>query len=84
MEVDPPRLLVQTWTASWASHVKTTVRWELLPTENGTLLRHCHSGLAAHPEIGKSFRGWPRLLSWLQAYLENGETVEDRWQIASD
>lgn len=84
LEIDPPRLLVQTWTASWASHVKTTVRWELLPAENGTLLRHRHSGLAAHPEVGKNFRGWPRLLAWLQALLEKGETVDDRWQVTSD
>lgn len=79
IQVDPPRLLVQTWTASWASHVKTTVRWELLPKENGTLIRHRHSGLAAHPELGKSFRGWPRMLAWLQAFLEKNETAEDRW-----
>lgn len=84
VEVDPPRLLVQTWTASWTSQVKTTVRWELLQTENGTLLRHCHSGLTAYPEVGRSFRGWPRLLAWLKALLEKGETVNDRWQITSE
>ncbi|MGH9589898.1 MAG: SRPBCC family protein [Terracidiphilus sp.] len=84
LEIDPPRLLVYTWSASWASDVKTTVRWELLPTQQGTLVRHRHSGLAAHPEIGKSFRGWPRLLAWLKALLEKGETVEDRWQLTSD
>lgn len=83
VQVDPPRLLVHTWVASWASQVETTVRWELLPSANGTLVRHQHSGLAARPEIGKSFRGWPRLLGWLQAFLEKGETVDDRWLVTS-
>lgn len=84
VEVDPPRLLVQTWTASWAAQVKTTIRWELLPTETGTLIRHRHSGLAAHPEVAKNFRGWPRLLAWLQKFLEKGEVVDDRWPVTSD
>lgn len=79
LEVDPPRLLIQTWVASWTGPVKTLVRWELEPTREGTLLRHQHSGLAAHPEVAKSFRGWSRLLGWLQVFLERGETVEDRW-----
>jgi uncharacterized protein YndB with AHSA1/START domain len=80
IEVDPPRLLVQTWTASWtAEQLVTTVRWELQPTDKGTLVRHRHSGLAAHPNVAKSFSGWPRLLGWLQSFLETGETVNDRW-----
>lgn len=78
LEVDPPRLLVHTWMASWTAAVKTTVRWELERTSGGTLLRHRHSGLAAHPELAKSFRGWPRMLGWIQALLEEGETSETR------
>lgn len=78
LEVDPPRLLVHTWNASWTAKVKTIVRWELQPTSKGTLVRHEHSGFAAHPELAKSFRGWPRMLGWLKALLEHGETAEDR------
>ncbi len=81
VEVTPPHLLVQTWTASWTAQVKTTVRWELHETEDGTIVRHQHSGLAGHPEVGRSFRGWPRILGWLQAYLEKGKTVDDRWPV---
>ena len=81
LEIDPPRLLVQTWIASWTAHVKTTVRWELISTGEGTRLRHEHSGLAIHPQLGRSFRGWPRILDWLRAFLENGETVDDRWAV---
>jgi hypothetical protein len=38
LEVDRPRLVVQTWVASWTGEgeVKTTVRWELTPTKQGT------------------------------------------------
>jgi uncharacterized protein YndB with AHSA1/START domain len=83
MEVDPPRLLVHTWVASWTADVKTTVRWELSPTDRGTLVKHQHRGLAAHPELARSFRGWPRMLNWLQALLEYGETADDRNPVSS-
>ena len=78
LEVRPPHLLSQTWTASWTGDAKTTIRWELEATSTGTLLRLSHSGLASHPGIGESYRGWPRMLGWIQALLERGETVEDR------
>ncbi len=78
LTVDPPRLLIYTWVPSWTGAVQTTVRWELTPTQEGTLLRIRHSGLAAHPELAQSYRGWPRMLRWLQAFLERGETVASR------
>src|ERR1051326_1509431 len=31
LEIDPPRLLVHTWVASWSGALKTIVRWELEP-----------------------------------------------------
>jgi uncharacterized protein YndB with AHSA1/START domain len=78
LEIDPPRLLVQSWAASWSGNAITTVRWELQSANNGTLVRIRHSGLAADPEIAKSYRGWPRMLGWLQSLLERGETIDDR------
>jgi len=78
IEVDPPRLLIYSWVASWTGALTTTVRWELNPANNGTLLRLSHSGLSAHPELAQSYRGWPRMLEWLKAFLERGETVEMR------
>jgi uncharacterized protein YndB with AHSA1/START domain len=78
MQVDPPRVLVHSWIASWTGDARTTVRWELEPKEGGTLLRLLHSGLAAYPGIGDSYRGWPRMLGWIQALLERGETVDFR------
>ncbi len=76
--VDPPHLLVHSWIASWAGCVETEVQWELEATDRGTLVRIRHSGFAAHPELADSYRGWPRMLGWLKALLERGETVDDR------
>lgn len=78
LQIDPPRLLVHSWIASWTGDARTTVRWELEPKDGGTLLRVLHSGLAAHPGIGESYRGWPRMLGWIQALIERGETVDVR------
>lgn len=78
LEVDPPRLLSSTWVATWTGNAKTRVRWELEPSGNGTIVRIRHSGFAAHPELVQAYRGWPRMLTWLQALLEKGETVEQR------
>jgi uncharacterized protein YndB with AHSA1/START domain len=78
VEFDPPRLLAYTWVASWTGDVQTTVRWELEPAAKGTGVRILHSGLAEHPELAQSYRGWPMILGWVRAYLETGETVESR------
>lgn len=78
LEIDRARALVVTWKATWTGDVQTTVRWELEAAGNGTRVRVRHSGLAAHPGIANAYRGWPRMLGWLQALVERGEAVEDR------
>jgi uncharacterized protein YndB with AHSA1/START domain len=78
LQVDPPRRLVHTWVASWTGDIQTVVHWELEAVSGGTLVRIRHTGLAAHPELAKSYSGWPRMLGWLQALLERGETVDSR------
>jgi uncharacterized protein YndB with AHSA1/START domain len=83
MVVDSPRVLAYSWVASWTGDAKTTVRWELEPADQGTRVRLRHSGLAAHPEIAQAYRGWPRMLGWLKAFLEEGETVEMRKAISA-
>lgn len=77
-EMNPPRVLAYTWMASWTGDAQTVVRWELSPTEAGTRVRVLHKDLAGRPELAESYRGWPRMLGWLQAFLENGETVQMR------
>lgn len=77
-EIDPPRILAYTWMASWTGDAQTVVRWELSPSETGTLVTVHHKGLAGRPKLAESYRGWPRMLGWLQAFLEEGETVQMR------
>jgi len=78
VEVDPPRLLVYTWTASW-ENFKTTVRFDLKAVDGGTLVNLRHSGFAAKPEISTHYSGgWPTVLAWMQAFVEKGETVDSR------
>jgi uncharacterized protein YndB with AHSA1/START domain len=92
LEVDPPRLLVQSRRADWVGDFQTIVRWELESREvrelhgmgshkvgTGTLLRVKHSGFAGHPEQAKSHHGgWGPSLNWLKAFIETGETYEMR------
>lgn len=78
LELDPPRVLETTWRASWTGEVETNVRWELSPSKHGTHVRLCHRGFAAHPEIAMAYRGWPRMLEWLRAFLDAGESVDSR------
>jgi uncharacterized protein YndB with AHSA1/START domain len=78
LDVDPPRRLVTTWVASWTGDAKTVVQWELAVAGQGTRVTLRHSGLAAYPGLSQSYRGWPRMLGWLQAFVVKGETVESR------
>jgi len=78
VEIDRPGLLEYTWMASWTGDFKTSVRWELKPTKEGTLVRIRHRGFAARPQVAQGYKGWPRMLGWLQALLERGETAADR------
>ena len=78
LEIQPPSLLVYSWVASWTGAFQTTIRWELEPKDQGTLLRIRHSGFAGQPEIAQSYRGWPRMLGWLEAFVARGETVATR------
>lgn len=78
LEIDRPRLLILSWKATWTGDAITTVRWDLIPEDQTTLVRITHSGFAKHPELTQAYRGWPRMLSWLQSFIERGETAETR------
>jgi len=92
VEVDPPRVLVQTRRADWVGDFETIVRWELEPREvhglhgsgthkvgTGTLVKVRQSGFAGHVEQAKSHHaGWSASLDWLAAYAEKGETMASR------
>lgn len=92
LEIDPPRRLVHTWTSSYMGELETTVYWELEPQAvhglhpagpkkagTGTLLKLRHEGFAGAPEQAISHgEGWKRVLGWLLAFVEHGETIDSR------
>jgi DNA-binding transcriptional ArsR family regulator/uncharacterized protein YndB with AHSA1/START domain len=78
LEVDPPRLLVQSFTAQWSEEVKnegaSRVTWEIEQVEDSCRLTVTHSQLneSANSEL---YGGWPMILSGLKTLLETGETL---------
>jgi uncharacterized protein YndB with AHSA1/START domain len=78
LEVDPPRALAYTWTSSWMA-MPTEVRWELEAQGNGTVLKLTHTGFGGNAEQAKNHSiGWAAVITWLQAFVEKGETVDTR------
>jgi uncharacterized protein YndB with AHSA1/START domain/DNA-binding transcriptional ArsR family regulator len=79
VEVDPPRLLVQTFDALWSEQVKaqgtTRVTWEIEPVGNSCRLTVTHDQLppSANAEL---YGGWPMILSGLKTLLETGELLD--------
>jgi uncharacterized protein YndB with AHSA1/START domain len=92
LEIDPPRLLIHTWICSWMGAVQTIVRWELVPQSvhglhpsgpqragTGTLVKIRQEGFAGYPAAAADHsEGWKRVMGWLVAYIEKGETVDMR------
>jgi len=79
VEIDPPHVVSYTWTASWSGPLKTLVRWELEAASGGTLVRLRHSGFATAPAaVQGHYQGWQRVIEWMQAFVEKGETVATR------
>jgi uncharacterized protein YndB with AHSA1/START domain len=78
LEVDPPRRLVQSFTALWSEEVKregtSRVTWEIEPVGDSCQLTVTHDELAedANSEL---YGGWPMILSGLKTLLETGETL---------
>jgi uncharacterized protein YndB with AHSA1/START domain/DNA-binding transcriptional ArsR family regulator len=78
VEVDPPRRLVQTFTALWSDEVKAAgasrVTWEIIPVGDSCQLTVIHDQLPAdaNPEL---YGGWPMILSGLKTLLETGELL---------
>jgi len=79
LEVDPPRRLVQSFTALWSDEVKSEgtsrVTWEIEPVGTSCRLRVTHDqlGEGANDEL---FGGWPMILSGLKTLLESGEDLD--------
>lgn len=79
LEVEPPRLLVQTFEALWNDDVKaqgtTRVTWEIEPVGGSCRLTVTHDQLPddANSEL---YGGWPMILSGLKTLLETGELLD--------
>ena len=78
LEVDPPRLLVQSMRALWSDEVKSEgtsrVTWEIQPIGDSCRLTVTHDQLreGANDEL---YGGWPMILSGLKTWLETGELL---------
>jgi uncharacterized protein YndB with AHSA1/START domain len=78
VEVDPPRRLVQTFTALWGDDVKaegeSRVTWEIEPVGDSCRLLLTHDQLreGGNDQI---YGGWPMILSGLKTWLETGQTL---------
>jgi uncharacterized protein YndB with AHSA1/START domain len=78
LEVDPPRRLVQSFTALWSDEAKSEgasrVTWEIEQVEDSCRLTVVHDQLreGANPEL---YGGWPMILSGLKTLLETGEDL---------
>ena len=78
LAMDPPHLLAYTWISSWMP-VATEVRWKLEAQGSGTVLRLTHTGFAGDANQAKDHSlGWSLVISWLQSFVEKGETVDNR------
>jgi uncharacterized protein YndB with AHSA1/START domain len=79
LEVDPPRRLVQSFTALWSDEVRAAgasrVTWEIEPVGSSCRLRVTHDELAADAN-DELYGGWPMILSGLKTLLETGEQLD--------
>ena len=79
LEVDPPRRLVQSFTALWSDEVKAAgtsrVTWEIESVGDSCQLTVTHDQLPddANSEL---YGGWMMILSGLKTLLETGETLD--------
>jgi uncharacterized protein YndB with AHSA1/START domain/DNA-binding transcriptional ArsR family regulator len=78
LEVDPPRRLVQSFTACWSDQIKgegaSRVTWEIEQVQDSCRLTVTHDHLREGAN-GELYGGWPMILSGLKTLLETGETL---------
>jgi uncharacterized protein YndB with AHSA1/START domain/DNA-binding transcriptional ArsR family regulator len=79
LEVDPPRLLVQSFEALWSDDVRSEgtsrVTWEIEPVGSSCRLTVTHDQLPAGANA-QLYGGWPMILSGLKTLLETGELLD--------
>ncbi|PWN72077.1 SRPBCC domain-containing protein [Chryseobacterium phosphatilyticum] len=77
LEMIPNKKLKHTWSYPDYSKLKTTVTWELMPEEGGTVVRLTHDEIENFNELGSNFsresftEGWNGIIGQsLKGYLE--------------
>jgi uncharacterized protein YndB with AHSA1/START domain len=79
IEVDPPRRLVQSFTAHWSDEVKnegeSRVTWEIEPVGSSCRLTVTHDQLREDAN-SQLYGGWPMILSGLKTLIETGEMLD--------
>jgi glutathione S-transferase len=69
--IERPSVLAFTWLPSWDEQAtETLVRFDLHERNGFTTVRLTHSGFATEGSRARH-QGWPQILSWLKAYVED-------------
>ena len=78
LEVEPPKRLVQSFTALWSEDVRregtSRVTWEIEPVGDSCRLTVTHDQMRQDAN-GEIYGGWPQILSGLKTLLETGEDL---------
>ena len=79
LEVDPPRRLVQSFTALWSDEVRaegaSRVTWEIEPVGDDSCRLTVTHGEMRDGAYDELYGGWPMILSGLKTWLESGELL---------
>lgn len=68
LEVEPPRLLVQTWHYEHKPNETTTLRYRIDSIPGGCRLTVRHDGFTDGASCDSHARGWERVLTWLATF----------------
>ena len=85
VELDPPRRLVHTWgwepggVSKSVPPGSSTIEIELVPIDEGTLLRFTHRDLPAEEAVQSHAHGWDHYLERLRTSAQGGDPGVDPW-----
>ena len=85
VEIDPPRRLVHTWgwepggVSKSVPPGSSTIEIELVPMDEGTLLRFTHRDLPSEEAVQSHAHGWDHYLERLRSAAQGGDPGVDPW-----
>jgi uncharacterized protein YndB with AHSA1/START domain len=88
VEIDPPRRLVYTWgwepgSGSSVPPGSTTIEFELIPSDDGTLLRFSHRDLPSAEAAESHAHGWDHYFERLTLVAAGGDPGPDPWIVGA-